>query len=304
MLVYNRADMVPRAVECILAQTFERFEFIIVNNGSSDNSGAVVDEYAKNDNRIKVIHKEKGNIGSGRNAGLDIATGDYIAFIDDDDWCELDFLEFLHNLILDNNADVSICGADSEFLMKNGEILDDKLIMTPEESLMELLQRKRFNTTFPAKMFTRELAKTVRFSETDKYDDIFQMYKLLSEATKVVYHGIVKYTFYRNHGSNNSAWVTNHSLINAETLDEYLRAFRERTVWLTKCFPNSEQVWQYYEWSFMISMVEKINRLDLKGCESQLEFLKGELQNNREVFLNNPLIKNYESAWVNNYVTF
>ena len=93
MLTYNREALVARAIECVLGQTFTDFEFIIVDNGSTDQSGAIADQYAAKDKRIHVIHKECGNIGSGRNAGLDAADGEYIAFIDDDDWCEPDFLD-------------------------------------------------------------------------------------------------------------------------------------------------------------------------------------------------------------------
>ena len=122
MLTYNREKLVGRAIECILAQTYRDFEFIIVDNGSSDRSGAVADEYAAKDSRIRVIHRERGNIGSGRNAGLDAAKGEYIAFIDDDDTCTPDFLQFLYDLAFENNADISICGATDK-------VFDEKKLM-------------------------------------------------------------------------------------------------------------------------------------------------------------------------------
>ncbi len=95
MLTYNRETLVSRAVESILAQTYKDFEYIIIDNGSSDKSGEIADKYAKNDNRIRVIHRERGSISAGRNTALDAANGDYITFIDDDDWTEPDYLEFL-----------------------------------------------------------------------------------------------------------------------------------------------------------------------------------------------------------------
>lgn len=291
MLTYNREDLVGRAVECILAQTYKDFEFIIVNNGSSDRSGAVADEYAAKDERIRVIHRERGNIGSGRNAGLDAAKGEYIAFIDDDDWTEPDFLEFLHNLLVEYNADVSICGAADK-------IFDEKKKMTAEESLIELMWRKKYNMAFPTKMFRRELMETMRFPEDGAYDDIALMYRLLAEADRgVAYYGLPKYTFYR-HPGNNSAWTTNHSLLNAETLDEYLEAYRTRTVWLSERFPNSAAAFQYFEWSFMISMVEKIHRLELKGCEQQLERMKKTLLEHADEFLSSPEILDFETVWM------
>lgn len=294
MLTYNRENLVGRAIESILNQTFCNFEFIIVDNGSTDRSGKIVDEYALKDSRISVIHRERGNIGSGRNTGLAAATGEYIAFIDDDDYAEPDFLEFLYNLVVTNNADVSVCGAyDKAF--------DEKIIMTAEEALIELMWRRRYSMAFPTKLFNRKLAKKIRFSETDKYDDISQMHRLLAGANCIAYHGLSKYTFYR-HESNNSAWTTDYSLLTNETLDEYLRAYRERTQWLCERFPNNSEVWKYFEWSFMISMMEKITRLGVKDCSNKFEIMNDELKTNFNEFFHGKYTQKFEKEWMEKYL--
>ena len=110
MLTYNRERLVSRAIESILNQTYRDFEFLIVDNGSMDKSGKIADTYAKQDARIRVIHRERGNIGAGRNTGLDAARGAYITFLDDDDWVEPDFLAFLWKRLEGSGADISICG--------------------------------------------------------------------------------------------------------------------------------------------------------------------------------------------------
>ncbi|WP_018212550.1 glycosyltransferase family 2 protein [Desulfitobacterium hafniense] len=294
MLTYNRENLVGRAIESILYQTFCDFEFILVDNGSTDRSGFICDSYAMKDPRIRVIHRERGNIGSGRNTGLDAAKGEYIAFIDDDDYAEPDFLEFLYNLVSENDADVSICGAaDKAF--------NEKLVMTAEEALIELMWRKRYNMAFPTKMFKRILVEDLRFSEDDKYDDIALMYRLLAKPKRVAYHGLPKYTFYR-HESNNSAWTTNHNLLRSETLNEYLRSYCERTEWLSERFSGSAPVFRYFEWSFMISMVEKINRYELSDCTEQLNFMIRRLSKDREKFLNSEFILDFERDWMREYV--
>jgi len=294
MLTYNREAMVSRAIESVIAQTFREFEFIIVDNGSTDHSGLIADEYALKDRRIRVIHREKGNIGSGRNTGLDAAKGQFIAFIDDDDWCEPDFIDFLYDLAIDNDADVSICGAaDKSF--------DERLIMTAEEALIELMWRKRYNMAYPTKLFRRDLAKHIRFSEGDRYDDISQMHRLLAHANRVAYHGLPKYTFYR-HDGNNSAWTTNHKLLTPETLEEYLRAYRERTAFLTGLFPESTAIFRYFEWSFMISMIDKIDRLEIKGCIHHFNAMVSKLRENRCEFLQCGYMQDFELEWVSKYV--
>jgi glycosyltransferase involved in cell wall biosynthesis len=294
MLTYNRERLVGRTIESVLAQTFRDFEYIIVDNGSTDRSGKIAERYAAKDVRIRVIHRGRGNIGSGRNAGLDAARGEYLTFIDDDDYAEPDMLEFLARLAVENRADVAICGAA-------GKAFDEKRVMTAEEALIELMWRRRYNMAFPTKLFARELGKKIRFPEDDKYDDISQMHRLLANANRVAYHGLPKYTFYRHEG-NNSAWTTNYGLLTGETLDEYLRAYRERTEWLSRMFPNRAGAWRYFEWSFMISMVEKISRFGLRGCERQRDAMTRELREHRGEFLNGNYILDFERDWVNKYV--
>lgn len=290
MLTYNREKLVSRAIESILGQSEPDFEFIIVDNGSSDRSGAIADEYAEKDGRICVIHRDRGNIGAGRNTGLDAAHGKYVAFIDDDDWAEPDFLEFLCELAIENDADVSICGATDK-------AFDEKQVMVAEEALIELMWRKKYNMAFPTKLFTKKLADKIRFPEEGTYDDIALMYRLLAEANRVAYHGLPKYTFYRHRG-NNSAWTTDYSLLTADTLDEYLHAYRVRTEWLSKKFPDSAAAFRYFEWSFMLSMVEKIHRLEIGGCKGQLEKMTQELREHRKEFLNTPEILDFEKNWM------
>ena len=294
MLTYNREKLVSRMIECILSQTMQDFEFIIVDNGSTDSSGKIADEYAKKDNRIKVIHNKRGNIGSGRNIGLDMATGEYIAFVDDDDTCTADFLQFMYELAIDNNADVSICGATDK-------IFDEKLILTPKQAIELLLWRKRFNVQFPTKLIKKSLFKNNRFLESGKYDDIYLMPKILSEAQIIAYHGMSKYHFER-HENNNSAWTKNHKLLDVETLEEYLQVYKERTMWLNSLYPDSVDTWKYFEWSFMISMVEKVTRLELTDCYDIRDKLLLELRKQKEKFINCKHIQEFEIEWMEKYI--
>lgn len=294
MLTYNRENLVSRGIESILCQTYRDFEFIIVDNGSTDHSGQIAEEYATKDHRVRVIHRERGNIGSGRNAGLDAARGDYITFIDDDDWVEPDFLAFLVSLLEENKSDMAICGAE-------GRTFDEKKVMTAEEALVELMWRKKYTTGFPMKAFRTALMEGLRFSEADHYDDIGTIYRVFARADAVAYHGLPKYHILR-HPGNNSAWTTNHALLNAATLDEYLRAYRKRTEWLSGLFPDRADTWQYFEWSFMISMVEKIERLGISGCDRELAAMKGELWEHQKEFLSAIETLDFEREWMRQYV--
>lgn len=303
MLTYNRENMVGRAIESILNQTYQNFEFIIVDNGSTDQSGEIADSYAEKDSRIKVIHLPKSNIGTGRNTGLDMAKGDYVTFIDDDDTAEPDMLEFLHALAVECDADIALCGSYKEV---NGEILpncvfDEKLIMTPEEAVVTLLKRKKYGAGMPTKLFSKKLFDTIRFENNRKYEDIHTTYKYFASAKRVTAHGIPKYRVFR-HGGNNSNFTTNDLLLTPEQLDEYFEAFRERTVYLSNKLPKIADYVQYSEWSYMISMCNKIEKNHLEQCSKQLEFVKNELLAHYDEFYHSPYIEEFEKEYMKRYI--
>ncbi len=303
MLTYNREALVGRAIESVLAQTTKEFEYIIVDNGSTDNSGAIAEEYAKKDARIRVLHIPKSTIGAGRNAGLDVAGGEYIAFIDDDDTAEPDMLEFLYGLAKETDADISVCGSTKEV---EGEFLpncvfNEKLVMTPEEAVVMLLKRKKCNAAMPTKLVKRELFDEIRFLPEGKYDDIRATYKYFASANRVAAHGVPKYCFWR-HPGNNSAFTTNDLLLTPEQLDEYFDAFRERTEYLSKKLPKIADYAQYSEWSYMISMCNKISRNNLVSCGKQLEFVKKELTEHYNEFYESEYIEEFEKEFMREYI--
>lgn len=303
MLTYNREDMVGRAIESIRNQTYKDFELIIVDNGSSDRSGQIADHYAAQDDRIKTVHIPKSNIGTGRNTGLDMASGDYITFIDDDDTAEPDMLEFLHGLAVECDADISLCGSTKEV---NGEVLpncvfDEKLIMTPEEAVVTLLKRKKYGAGMPAKMFRQKLLQSIRFKENVRYEDIHTTYKYFAEANRVVAYGKPKYHVFR-HPGNTSNFTSNDLLLTPEQLDEYFDAFRERTEYLSCKLPEIADYAQYSEWSYMISMCNKIETAHLEQCKKQLDFVRKELTEHYDEFYYSPYIEEFEKHFMRKYI--
>lgn len=303
MLTYNRENFVSNMIENILAQTFSDFEYIIIDNGSTDGSGEICRRYAEKDRRIRLISRPRGTIGSGRNTGLDAAVGEYITFVDDDDICKPDMLEFLYNLAKQHNADISLCGSDKEI---NGEVFlncafEGFRIWTAEEAEIELLKRQLFNTAFPTKMINARLFDGMRFPEGGNYDDIALMYKTIARAEIIVADGMPKYTF-RRHARNNSAFTGNDNLITPSQLEEYFSAYRERTEYLCAKFPSSRDYFRYSEWSFLISMCNKIISNRLNNCMEQLEYARDFLQNDRGLFLNSTYIKDFEKEWVERYI--
>lgn len=107
--VYNTEKYITRCLNSIKSQTFTNYECICIDDGSKDNSGKICDEYAKNDSRFITIHKGNGGVSSARNLGINNAKGDFITFIDSDDWIENDYCEHLYNVTVEKNADITFC---------------------------------------------------------------------------------------------------------------------------------------------------------------------------------------------------
>ena len=116
--VYNVKDYVEKCLDSICGQTYKNLEIVVVDDGSTDGSGEICDTYAQKDPRVKVIHRENRGVSAVRNEGLDIALGEYIGFVDGDDWIDSDMYEFLYELLIVNEADISVC---SHYIEKPGK---------------------------------------------------------------------------------------------------------------------------------------------------------------------------------------
>lgn len=166
--VYRAEKYLPRCINSILNQTYKNFELILVDDGSPDNSGKICDDYALKDNRIKVIHKENGGVSSARNAGIDVANGEYINFIDSDDWVPLDSLEILLNAIVENNADLSVGGYESRELKIVNNSLPYKTILLDENFLVDaselkILDSGHFHSSC-CKLFKKQIIKSANIN--------------------------------------------------------------------------------------------------------------------------------------------
>lgn len=303
MLVHNREEYITESISSILNQNFEDFEFIIVNNGSIDESEKIIKKITEEDSRVKYIKLETSQIGIGRNKGLELANGEYVTFVDDDDIAEQDMISFLYNLIKIYDADISICGSTK--LVKGQKIsnyiFNEVMIMDAKEAVVEMLKRKKYNVGLPTKLIKKALFDEIRFWENGNYDDIRVGYKYLASARKVIAKGEPKYCV-RRHENNNSAFTTNDSLITPNQLDEYIQAFKERTNYLINIYPELENFVRYSEWSFMISMCNKINTNGLVGCEKQLNYFMDELLKNYDAFYYSNYIQDFEKEYMIKYI--
>ena len=129
--IYNVEPYLKKCIDSIIKQTLTNIEIILVNDGSTDNCGKIIDEYAKKDNRIIALHKENGGQASARNMGLEIARGKYVGFVDSDDWIELDMYEKLYNSVQQTDSDMGVCSrrtySDKNELQYEGKIKKENI---------------------------------------------------------------------------------------------------------------------------------------------------------------------------------
>jgi len=220
--VYNMERYLEKCLDSIIGQSYQNLEIILVDDASEDNSGKICDRYAAKDGRIKVIHRAKnGGVSAARNAGLDIAIGDYLGFADSDDWLEKDMYQFLLDNLLQVNADISICGFFRNF--NDFKVPNDKLyryrVLRREDALALLLQDRIIQNFYWCKLYKRDLFDGIRMPEGKIFEDIFAQHLIFEKAQKVVLHNIPKYNYLQRNKS-----LSNISGLN----DDYLEASYER----------------------------------------------------------------------------
>lgn len=305
MLTYNRKTMVKNMIEDVLAQSYSEFEFIIIDNGSSDGTQGLLSWYEAKDSRIKIIRlAAPHSIGYARNRGVEAATGQCVAFVDDDDRIEKDYLEFLFGLITGDDADISICGCtEGDGIFRRPQcIYDEKSVINGAQAVELLLKREKIRAGMPTKLYKREILEKYPFEENCRNEDVHTQYKYLLEAKKISMYGLDKYYILR-HNNNVSGFTSAADQWNKDIMTDYLRAYRNRTKYIEEKAPSIASLARYCEWSFWISMVDKITKHDLKDCLSIKNDLVSKLIGVKEEFLNHPEIKDFEKTWMEEYVT-
>ncbi len=184
--VYKVEKYLDKCVDSIVNQTYKDIEIILVDDGSPDNCPKMCDDWAKKNNRIKVIHKENGGLSDARNEGLKIATGDYVGFVDGDDVVSNVMYEKLIDLISNSNSQISMCqfARFVEGDSPNYTIKDDVSVFGQNEALKEILKEKIGNHVCN-KLFKRDLFDNISFTKGVAYEDIFIFYKLVLKANKI-----------------------------------------------------------------------------------------------------------------------
>ena len=198
--VYKVEKFLPFCVQSILAQTCSDWELILVDDGSPDRCGEICEQFARQDGRIRARHKENGGLADARNAGTAVAQGEYITYIDSDDWVAPQLLERLLEQAKITGADVVVCDmakTDSEEMTFENTNAGPKSFTGPQ-AMEAMLYQTGFDTSACGKLFRAELCQKNLFPKGRLYEDLFTIYKMLFAAQTVVYLPQVLYAYRKN----------------------------------------------------------------------------------------------------------
>ncbi len=204
--IYNVEKFLENCIESIINQTYKNLEIILVNDGSTDESGKICDKFKKKDKRIKVIHKRNGGLSDARNAGMKISKGKYITFVDSDDLVHKQYIETLWNLIVNNKADISMCDYKSvnenfSYDEKADENLDSSIyVLDRLECIKKMYIEGKHGLEFLAwgKLYRKSLftKNNIKYPKGKIHEDTFTTYKLIYYSEKIVFKDECLY-FYR-----------------------------------------------------------------------------------------------------------
>ncbi|ESU32048.1 hypothetical protein G3A_13005 [Bacillus sp. 17376] len=200
--VYKVEKYLHKCIDSILAQTFTDFELILIDDGSPDNCGRICDEYARKDSRVSVIHKENGGQASARNMGIDLAKGEFIGFVDSDDWIEPDMYELLYKICTENDCDISNISSIIYFknrIQKNG--FHSLIVQSRPEAMKAMLMGELYDEVVWTKLIKRTLLEDIRFPVGIVYEDTAFTYKVIHKSKKVCSIGAPKYHYIKREES-------------------------------------------------------------------------------------------------------
>ena len=263
--VYKVEAYLDKCISSIIAQTYKDIEIILVDDGSPDRCGAICDSYAAKESRIRVFHTENGGLSAARNVGIDNANGEYLGFVDSDDWIEPDMYQVLFDTLLENSADISACDLYCNYPdRQESEHRVSDAVYGQDDAIRALIDRSIANYAWN-KLYKRELFSSIRFPNGRLYEDIATIYKLIlktervASTSKPLYH-------YRKRGDsttgNDRKYMKNLSdrFVSYKERYEYLTAmpqFRDRNTTYHMLYPIADTAGKLWRWVLTMPKEER-----------------------------------------------
>lgn len=280
---YNIQDYIVKCLESIANQTYKNLEVIVVDDGSTDNTGKLADEFAENDNRFIVIHKENGGVSGARNRGIDVASGDFIGFVDGDDTIENDMYEILVNNAIKYDADISHCGYKVVKNNKETFFYGTKkvIIQDRKKGLIDLFEGTLIEPSLCNKIFKNSIVGDIRLDESIKInEDLYFNVLLFDKSKKSVFEDKSKYIYIKREGS-----ATTSSLNDVRRVADPLKVYEM----IVDLYKNDTDILPYAK---KMQLERNINIYNLLTLEKNTELKKLKNQIRHYIKLSKNEVKN------------
>ena len=279
--VYNVEKYIKRCVDSVISQSYLDWELVLVDDGSTDDSGKICEEYAKKDSRIRCFHKSNGGQASARNLGLENANGEYISFLDSDDWLAESFFKVTVSELIHNDADIVTTNYflyfDSNRIKPVFNQMDSLVICDNKEAMKRLLLNNGTSSSVCARLYKKDLLQGISFQEGMLFEDAAISYQYFLKASRVVFIPEPLMYYFQREGSTMSRRDKKIRL------DE-IRAAHERYVGVREYYNDEISEIAFSDYMFdMIHVVECFIRdgYDLSELREYELFLKNELSKYR-----------------------
>ena len=258
--VYNIEKYLPRCIDSILDQTYKNWEAIFINDGSTDNSLKILEEYKKKDERIKIIDKKNAGSGAARNDGIEKSRGEYIAFLDSDDWYEKNFLEKLYNNLIENNSDVSMCNPKMTYdnIEKNSRIntyffKNIELEKTSKEILGILAMPVVWNKLYKKDIIVKNKIKFPNYSFCEDVEFLYKTFLYVNKISKIEDD---LYNYYQREDSTTKK-------IKEESIEQLYQVLKNIENYIKNNFNSKLAIFYLYKIQFIYSIsLTLLTRID------------------------------------------
>lgn len=282
--VYNVEEYLDVCVQSIIQQTYQNLEIILVDDGSLDRSSEKCDEWSRKDTRILVIHKENGGLSAARNTGIEMAKGEYISFIDSDDFIEKDMLDTMLSAAQRFNAEIVCCGR-KRMISKDVKIplhcLDAEKVYNKEQAMKEVLLGRDIEEAAWDKLYKAELFLDIRYPEGEINEDIPVIGPLLSKCTKVVHVGK---PFYNYRVNQNSITKSQYS----EKKSVYLEHMQQVYLYFMTNYPQLRKEVEYFlaRYAYAVLLDMEMDKKIVKKFQKDYQEYKRILSKNYKTYFN------------------
>ena len=292
--VYNVENYLNRCVDSVLAQTYTELEIILVDDGSTDHSGTICDSYLSIDNRIKVYHKENGGLSDARNYGIAKANGQYLGFVDSDDYIHRDMYQILFHNMIEEQADVSVCSVqkviDEEPLIQD-ELVDEQVLVYNATEAMKY-HIEYVGVTVWNKLYKREFISNNLFPAGRVHEDEFVFHRIMYQCRKVVVSSRKLYYYVQRDGS-----IMNS--VSPKTLQDAMDAYRDRLHFINEKQWNEVRDDVIRE--YMYYLIKKYEYVEKHPFHDKTKWLKTIIRESRDIKKknNNPAIaREFRIFWL------